>query len=181
MRTITGEISIKGRAKDTIVLRSGENVEPLPIENKLVESPYIAQAVVVGQDQNCLGALIIPNKDNLKKFAEENNIPVEPFTSLLKNDLVYDLIFKELERLVTPKTGFKPFEKIGKFAFLEKPFELGVELTAKGTVQRFKVQEMYKWQIASMFSESVFAQGFSSFTGNLKDLGSKTTGLLHKR
>ena len=181
VRTITGEISIKGRAKDTIVLRSGENVEPLPIENKLVESPYIAQAVVVGQDQNCLGALIIPNKDNLKKFAEENNIPVEPFAALLKNDLVYDLIFKELERLVTPKTGFKPFEKIGKFAFLEKPFELGVELTAKGTVQRFKVQEMYKWQIASMFSESVFAQGFSNFTGNLKDLGSKTTGLLHKR
>ncbi|MBQ1949555.1 MAG: AMP-binding protein [Treponema sp.] len=181
VRTVTGEISIKGRAKDTIVLRSGENVEPLPIENKLVESPYIAQAVVVGQDQNCLGALIIPNKDNLKKYAEENNLAAEPFSALLKSDEVYDLIFKELERLVTPKTGFKPFEKIGKFAFIEKPFEIGIELTAKGTVQRFKVQELYKWQIASMFSESVFAQGLSSFTGNLKDLGNKTSGLLHKR
>lgn len=180
VRTITGEIIIKGRAKDTIVLRSGENVEPLPIENKLVESPYIAQAVVVGQDQNTLGALIIPAKENLKKFAEENNIPAEPFSALLKSDQVYDLIFKELERLVTPKTGFKPFEKIGKFAFIEKPFEIGVELTAKGTVQRFKVQEMYKWQIASMFSESVFAQGFTSLTGNLKDLSSKTSGFLHK-
>lgn len=180
VRTINGDIIVKGRAKDTIVLRSGENVEPLPLENKLVESPYIAQAVVVGQDQNCLGALIIPNKDNIKKFAEETGMDTTNFSAVLKSDEVHELIFKELERLVTPKTGFKPFEKIGKFAFLEKPFELGVELTAKGTVQRFKVQELYKWQIASMFSESAFTQGLTNLTGNLKDLSSMTSGLLDK-
>mgnify|MGYP006945366248 FL=1 len=118
--------------------------------------------------------------DNIKKFAEETGMDTTNFSAVLKSDEVHELIFKELERLVTPKTGFKPFEKIGKFAFLEKPFELGVELTAKGTVQRFKVQELYKWQIASMFSESAFTQGLTNLTGNLKDLSSMTSGLLDK-
>ena len=180
VRTIGGDIIVKGRAKDTIVLRSGENVEPLPIENKLVESPYIAQAVVVGQDQNCLGVLIIPNKEAIKKFAQEQGLDTENFAAVLRSTQVFDLIFKELERLITPKTGFKPFEKIGKFTFLDKQFEPGVELSAKGTIIRYKIEELYKWQIASMFSDSVFAQGLSSLTGNLKDLSSKTSGLLEK-
>ena len=180
VRTVGGEIIVKGRAKDTIVLRSGENVEPLPIENKLVESPYIAQAVVVGQDQNCLGALIIPNKDAIKKFAKEQGLDSENFTAVLRSDQVHDLIFRELERLITPKTGFKPFEKVGKFIFLDKQFEPGIELSAKGTIIRYKIEELYKWQIASMFSESVLAQSLSSLTGNLKDLSSRTSGLLDK-
>ncbi len=184
-----GDIMIKGRAKDTIVLRSGENVEPLPIENKLVESPYIAQAVVLGQDKNCLGALIIPKKDNLVAYAAEKGIDTENFSAVLKNDTVKDLIYSELERIVTPKNGFKPFEKVGKFSFIEKPFTIGVELTAKGTVMRNKVEEIYKWQIAAMFSDSVLAQGLSglsNLTENMKefDLGSVASsvasGLLEK-
>ena len=54
--TIHNELCIKGRIKDTIVLRGGENLEPLPIETKLSESHYIKQAVVVGQDQRYLAA-----------------------------------------------------------------------------------------------------------------------------
>ena len=178
-----GDIMIKGRAKDTIVLRSGENVEPLPIENKLVESPYIAQAVVLGQDKNCLGALIIPKKENLISFAAEKGLDTENFSALLKNETVKDLIYSELERIITPKNGFKPFEKVGKFSFIEKPFTLGVELTAKGTVMRSKVEEIYKWQIAAMFSDSVIAQGLSglsSLSDNVKDIGSVASSLLEK-
>ena len=181
--SIKGDIMVKGRAKDTIVLRSGENVEPLPIENKLVESPYIAQAVVLGQDKNCLGALIIPKKENLISFAAEKGLDTENFSALLKNETVKDLIYSELERIVTPKNGFKPFEKVGKFSFIEKPFTLGVELTAKGTVMRSKVEEIYKWQIAAMFSDSVIAQGLSglsSLSDNVKDIGSVASSLLEK-
>ena len=68
IQTYNGELMIRGRKKDTIVLRSGENVEPFPIEAKLAESPYIQQAVVAGQDENTLGALIIPNKEALRSF-----------------------------------------------------------------------------------------------------------------
>lgn len=178
-----GDIMIKGRAKDTIVLRSGENVEPLPIESKLVESPYIATAVVLGQDKNCLGALLIPRKDNLVAWAAEKGLDTENFSALLRRDEVKDLIYSELERIVTPKNGFKPFEKVGKFSFIEKPFTMGVELTAKGTVIRPKVEEIYKWQIAAMFSDSVLAQklsGLGNITDGVKDLGSVASSLLDK-
>lgn len=182
-----GDIMVKGRAKDTIVLRSGENVEPLPIENKLVESPYIAQAVIVGQDKNSLGALLIPKKENILGYAKSNNLESENISALLKSNEIKTLINSELERLITPKNGFKPFEKVGTFCFLDRQFEIGVELTAKGTVIRSKVNELYKWQIASMFSDSVLAQGLSglsNLTGNLadnlKDLSSVKNVILEK-
>ncbi|HRS75220.1 MAG TPA: AMP-binding protein, partial [Anaerolineaceae bacterium] len=57
--TITGELQFLGRAKDTIVLLGGENVEPAPIEDKLLEDPLISQVIVVGQDKKTLGALIV--------------------------------------------------------------------------------------------------------------------------
>lgn len=182
-----GDIMVKGRAKDTIVLRSGENVEPLPIENKLVESPYIAQAVIVGQDKNYLGALLIPKKENILNYAKSNNLESENISALLKSNEIKTLINSELERLITPKNGFKPFEKIGAFCFIDRQFEIGTELTAKGTVIRSKVNELYKWQIASMFSDSVIAQslsGLSSITGNiagnLKELGYVKNVILEK-
>lgn len=182
-----GDIMVKGRAKDTIVLRSGENVEPLPIENKLVESPYIAQAVIVGQDKNYLGALLIPKKENILSYAKSNNLESENISALLKSNEIKTLINSELERLITPKNGFKPFEKVGSFCFLDRQFEIGTELTAKGTVIRSKVNELYKWQIASMFSDSVIAQslsGLSSITGNiagnLKELSSVKNVILEK-
>lgn len=172
LKTITGDIRIIGRQKDTIVLRSGENVEPLPIENKLLESPYISQAVIVGQDKNTLGALIIPQKDAIIKYATQYNtkinsqkspqttelLNIDNFQSLLKNDAIKDLIFKEFSRLVTAKNGFKAYEKIGKFTFLDKPFEVGVELSAKQDIVRYKINEIYKWQIKAMFSDSALAQ-----------------------
>ena len=168
IRTCKGDIIVKGRQKDTIVLRSGENVEPFPIECKLAESPYIAQAVVVGQDKNCLGALIIPAKDNIKAYAEQNGMDTSNFPAVLKSDLIHNLIFKEFERLITQKNGFKPFEKIGKFVFLDKQFEVGVELSAKQDIIRYKINELYKWQIMMMFSDSSMAQNLQNL-GNMKD------------
>jgi long-chain acyl-CoA synthetase len=58
-----GELRITGRAKDTIVLRGGKNVEPVPIENTLRESPYIQHCMVIGQDQKYLAALIVPRQE----------------------------------------------------------------------------------------------------------------------
>lgn len=194
MRTYNGDITVKGRQKDTIVLRSGENVEPFPIECKLAESPYISQAVVVGQDRNCLGALVIPQKENLKHFAEENNIDNENFSAVLKSDEVHNLIFKEFERLITPKNGFKPFEKIGKFAFIDKQFEVGVELSAKQDIIRHKINELYKWQIMIMYGDASaipnldsltqgfnsITQGITTVTQNLSNMKSKVGENLSK-
>lgn len=154
IKTYNGEIIVKGRQKDTIVLRSGENVEPLPLEDKLSESIYISQAVVVGQDENCLGALIIPDLDNLAQYAKQQNINFSEKKQLLKDEEIKKLIYKEMERLINTKNGFKPFEKIGKFIFLDKPFEVGVELSPKQGIIRYKINELYKAKISLMYADS---------------------------
>ena len=154
IKTYNGEIIVKGRQKDTNVLRSGENVEPLPIEDKLSESIYISQAVVVGQDENCLGALIIPDLDNICQYAKQQNINFSDKKQLLKDEEIKKLIYKEMERLINTKNGFKPFEKIGKFVFLDKPFEVGVELSPKQGIIRYKINELYKAKISLMYADS---------------------------
>ncbi|MBQ5491394.1 MAG: AMP-binding protein [Treponema sp.] len=167
VQTYTKELIVRGRQKDTIVLRSGENVEPVPIENKLEESPYVSKAVIVGQDQNCLGALIIPAMDALEHYAQQNDIDCQSANSLLRNEKIRTLIFGEMEKLISPKNGFKSCEKIGKFVFLDKPFEVGVELSAKGSVMRQQVNELYKKQITLMYTDSAMAQQLQSLSDML--------------
>lgn len=150
---VHGELKILGRVKDTIVLSGGENVEPLPIEAKIQESRFITAAVVVGQDQRNLGALILPNEEELKIWAKENNVSFKDFEDLVKKEEVYKMINDEIQELVNAKNGFRMFEKIVKFAFLTKPFEVGRELSAKQEIMRYKLSELYSKEIADIFKE----------------------------
>ncbi|MEE1165712.1 MAG: long-chain fatty acid--CoA ligase [Treponema sp.] len=151
--TIHDEIVIKGRKKDTIVLRGGENVEPLPIECKLKESKFIKSAVVVGQDQRYLAALILVDEDEVKNFAAENGIQYDTYENLLKSEDIQKLYDTEINSLVSSKTGFKMFERINKFALITKPFEVGVELSAKQEIMRYRLNEIYKTEINGLFAE----------------------------
>lgn len=153
MMTIHDEIVIKGRKKDTIVLRGGENVEPVPIEQKLNESRYIKQSVVVGQDQRYLGALILVDEEEIKNYAAENGIQYENYESLLASEDILKLYDAEINALVNPKNGFKMFERINKFALITKPFEVGVELSAKQEIMRYRLTEIYKQEIETIFTE----------------------------
>ena len=65
---MAGHIVLTGRAKDTIVLASGENVEPAPIEDALACSPFIANVVLVGQDARMLGALVVPSAEAFQEL-----------------------------------------------------------------------------------------------------------------
>ncbi len=153
MMTIHDEIVIKGRKKDTIVLRGGENIEPVPLEQKLNESRFIKQAVVVGQDQKFLGALILVDEEEIKNFASENGIQYDTYENLLKSDDIQKLYDSEVNGLINQKTGFKTFERISKFALITKEFEVGVELSAKQEIMRYRLTEIYKDQISSIFAE----------------------------
>ena len=75
--SVNKTLTLQGRAKETIVLLNGENVEPVPIENKILESPYIAQAVLFGQDKKYITALVIPDFEHLKKWCKDNLIDEE--------------------------------------------------------------------------------------------------------
>ena len=73
--TVNNEICLRGRIKDTIVQTGGENVEPLPIEMKMQESQYIKTAVVLGQDQRYLAALVVPEKAEIEQYCTKNTLP----------------------------------------------------------------------------------------------------------
>ncbi len=153
MLSYNGEIKITGRAKDTIVLRGGENIEPLPIEQRLGESVYIQQAVVLGQDEKFLAALIVPKQENLLAWAQENSIPYNDYEMLLQQPVVKELIDSEISTLVSPKNGFKPFERIFRFAILPGAFQPDRELSAKQEIKRHAINELYKKQIRALFSK----------------------------
>ncbi|MBI9108232.1 MAG: long-chain fatty acid--CoA ligase [Spirochaetales bacterium] len=149
--THTGEFKILGRSKDTIVLRGGENVEPVPIEDKLNQSDYISQIMVVGQDQKFLGALIVPNLEELEKLAIEKQISFLEKEELVNNPFIHELMQEEIQSLVDAKTGFKAFERIFRFIILPKEFEIGVEMTQSLKIRRNVVEKMYKNEIKELF------------------------------
>ncbi|MFZ2780517.1 MAG: AMP-binding protein [Rectinemataceae bacterium] len=153
MLTVHGEIRITGRAKDTIVLLGGENIEPVPIEQKLCESDYIGTAIVLGPDKKYLTALIVPKQENLTSWANENSIPNIDYESLLRQPEVRELIDYEIAGLVNLKNGFKMFERIFRFDLLSEPFQVGKELSAKQELKRHAVNEIYRKRIAKLFEE----------------------------
>lgn len=151
MLTWDNELKITGRAKDTIVLLGGENVEPTPIEERIRESEYVAQVVVVGQDQKFLGALVLPDFDALGTWAESQGLTERSPAALAANDRVKAFIQGEINALVSTQTGFKAFERIARIALVAAPFEIGEELSAKQEIKRFVIAEKYAAQIASLF------------------------------
>ena len=149
--TIRGEISITGREKDTIVLLGGENIEPEPIEQKLRQSPYIEQCMVVGQDQKYLGALIVPDKEHLTEFLKENDITLTSWEEVLKHPKVLELYKSEIRRLISYDEGFKSFERIAVFRLLKEEFKINEELTQTLKLKRHYISKKYENLIKEMF------------------------------
>ena len=149
--TVDGELVIRGRMKDTIVLRGGENIEPAPIEMRLNTSRYIMQSMVVGQDQRFLGAVIVPVQEEIIAFAKENQIPYSKYEDLMDNEEIRKLIDTEIQGIINAHNGFKLFEKISRFVLIAKTFEVGVELSAKQEIMRHKVSDIYSKEINSLF------------------------------
>jgi long-chain acyl-CoA synthetase len=137
-----GNVVITGRAKDTIVLLSGENVEPEPIENALTSSPLIEQVVVVGQDQKHLAALLVPraNADGTRSDPGSRDLNVQ--------------MRREIDARVNTERGFRGHERIVRFRVLERP--LTVEegfLSQTLKVKRAVVLERFAREIGEMFQE----------------------------
>lgn len=148
VRSENGEFIIVGRAKDTIVLMGGENVEPEPIEEKLKESVYIDHAVVLGQDQKQISAIVAINEEELMRLAAElklsRNEIVTSGSGSIENDEIYNLLLKEVNSRITKEQGFKPFERITKIFPILNDFTVGKELTQTLKVKRKFVEERFK-------------------------------------
>ncbi|MBW3621899.1 MAG: AMP-binding protein, partial [Armatimonadetes bacterium] len=143
-----GRLRITDRKKDLIVLATGKNVAPQPIETAIKESPYIAEAALFGDNQNVISALIAPNIDALKAYAQEKNIGVSEPGDLVRHPEVKKLIKAEIDRATT---GFADFEKVRKFTLLDHNFTDHPDLiTPTLKLKRQLVKEKYAREIAAM-------------------------------
>lgn len=175
--TPENDIVLTGRAKDTIVLTNGENIEPQPIEDACLRSPYIDQIMLVGQDQRSLGALIVPNLEALQKWADSQDLslslpdsssrgaggakkaesargdsPPTPKEIDLDSPAIQELFRQELTREVKNRPGFRPDERIGPFRLISQPFSLeNLMLTQTLKIRRNVVMERYHDMIDGMF------------------------------
>jgi len=150
MVTFNNCLKILGRSKDTIVLLSGENIEPVPIEARLTGSPLIEQCMVVGQDQKNLGALIVPALDGYRAAGLKAQDP----SDLIAREDAHRLMDAEIRRLINTEAGFKPFEKIASWRFVPRSFEVGDELTNTFKLKRHVITDRYATLIEGMFAAS---------------------------
>ncbi len=164
--TPNNDLVLTGRAKDTIVLTNGENIEPQPIEDACLRSPYIEQIMLVGQDQRSLGALIVPNLDALQQWAAAENVTLnlpnsdtnedsESFrTGIdLKSKEVQNLFRQELNREVKNRPGYRPDDRIGQFALILEPFSIeNGMMTQTLKIRRPVVTQRYHDIINGMFA-----------------------------
>ncbi len=137
-------LKLVGRSKDTIVLSNGENVEPVPIENKLLESKLIAQCMVVGQDQKYLTVLVVPDPDQLTECGGT-------YEGICRSEQAKSLILTDIKRLVSDEQGFKPFERVSECYLVPKPFEVGDELTNLLKLRRNIVASRYAAEIDALY------------------------------
>jgi len=149
MVTFNDCLKILGRSKDTIVLSNGENIEPVPIESRLVASHLIDHCMVTGQDQKQLGVLIVPALEGFRSAGlTAANLP-----DLLDDPKSRELLDAEIRRIVGAHTGFKSFERIACFRMVPKPFELGDELTNTLKLRRHIITDKYEDLILAMHAE----------------------------
>jgi long-chain acyl-CoA synthetase len=142
-----GYLRITDRKKDIIVLANGKNVSPQPIEAALKSSPYIQEAVLIGDKQPTVTALIVPAFDRLRAHARENSLPTEP-KALVQHPETRRLIKGEIDR---HSTHLADFERIKRFTMLDHEFSIdGGELTPTLKLKRRVIAEKYADQIAAM-------------------------------
>jgi long-chain acyl-CoA synthetase len=150
MVTFNDCLKILGRSKETIVLLSGENVEPVPIEAQLLESRFIEQCMVVGQDEKHLGALIVPSLEGLKAQGFE----VATLADAENDPRIAEVVGAEVRRLVNREQGYKPFEFVLAWRFVPKAFEVGDELTATFKPKRHVITGKYSGLIDAMYEKN---------------------------
>ena len=154
--TPDNDLVLTGRAKDTIVLTNGENIEPQPIEDACVRSVYIDQIMLVGQDQRALGALIVPNLDALEQWAAANQLDLQPSNSesdLNQHQAIADLYRQELTREIKNRPGYRSDDRIANFRLIIEPFSIeNGMMTQTLKIKRPVVRERYQSLIEELFS-----------------------------
>ncbi len=144
-----GYYRITDRMKDIIITAGGKNVTPSEIENELKFSPYITDAVVIGDRRAYLTVIVMVDQENVEKFAQDRDIPFSNYTSLTRAKEVQELIWGEIERV---NRKFARVEQIKKFFLLETQLTAeDEELTPTMKLKRRFVEKKYAQRIEAMY------------------------------
>ena len=153
-----GYLFITDRKKDIIVTSGGKNVAPQPIEGQLQATPYIAQAVVVGDRLPYLTALIIPNFENLTAFFAERGEKELTQGEMTRRPETAKLIDETIAKL---NAGLSQHEKVRKYTLLEREFSLAEgEITPTLKVKRRVIAERYRDLIEGMYLKTQISERY---------------------
>lgn len=145
-----GNYRITDRMKDIIITAGGKNITPSEIENQLKFSPYITDAVVIGDRRAYLTALIMIDQDNVERYAQEHDVPFSNYASLARAPEIVKLIQQEVDRV---NAEFARVEQIKRFRLLETQLSAeDEELTPTMKLKRSFVQKKYAQLVESMYA-----------------------------
>ncbi|AWM03604.1 AMP-dependent synthetase/ligase [Bradyrhizobium amphicarpaeae] len=150
-----GFVRITDRMKDIIITSGGKNVTPSEIENQLKFSPYISDAVVIGDKRPYLTCLVMIDQENVEKFAQDHDIPFTNYASLCRATEIQGLIGREIEQV---NGNFARVETIKKFYLIERQLTPeDEELTPTMKLKRGFVNKRYAAEIEEMYRQRAVA------------------------
>jgi len=146
-----GYLTITDRKKELLKTAAGKFVAPAPIENTLKTSPYITNAIVVGDTRKFVSVLIVPNFANIEGAARQEGHDFATPAQMTADPWVRDLLQHEIERLTAP---LAQYEKPKRFALIEQDFTYATgELTYTMKMKRRVIEERYKDVIARLYAD----------------------------
>jgi len=145
-----GFLYITDRKKNIIVTSGGKNIAPQPIENLLITSKYIDQALVLGDKRKYCTAFIVPNIESLRNLAKKSSLQIDNDDDLIQHQAIKEKIREEIDRL---SVDLASYETIKKFTLLKDPFTIeSGELTPTLKIKRNVVEQKYQLKIDAMYA-----------------------------
>jgi long-chain acyl-CoA synthetase len=144
-----GFLMITDRKKHLFKTTAGKYIAPTHIENTFLASKYIDQFIVIGDRRMFLSALIVPDFEAVKEFADSNKIPYADEKELVKNDTIYKLLEDDMVKF---QKKLANYERVRKFVLLDRPFTIDSgEITPSMKIKRKIVEENYNDLIEMMY------------------------------
>ncbi len=146
-----GFLVITDRKKHLFVSSGGKNIAPQIIENLFSQSQYIDQFVLFGDRREFLSALIVPDFDAVREYADRSGIPYKKVEDLVKTEEIHKLIEEDIQKL---QRDLASYERVRRFVLLDKPLSIeDGEITPTLKVRRKIVEERYGNLIETMYKD----------------------------
>lgn len=144
-----GFLMITDRKKHLFKTSAGKYIAPNPIESMFLASKYIDQFILIGDRRMFLTALIVPDFEAVKEYADTHKIPYQKVEDLVRDEQIYKMLDKEMDQF---QKKLANFERVRKFVLLEKPFTIeSGEITPSLKLKRKYIEERYQDLIDQMY------------------------------